>query len=89
MAKKKKKKKKKGPPNHASHLRRGYKTAKDVMAYVKILEECVGEMKALSRSMKDNNLDKVRLDGVMKLDRALVQTNGFLKHLEFSVNEAM
>lgn len=80
--------KSKKPGGHAAHLRRGDKSLADVRRYAEELRGRAVELAALAQAMQESGLDKVHLDGVTKLDRALPEIDTFLTYLESGISEA-
>ena len=80
--------KSKKPGGHAAHLRRGDKTLADVRRYAEELRGRAAELSALAQAMQESALERVHLDGVTKLDRALPEIDSFLTYLETGISEA-
>lgn len=78
----------KKPAGHAAHLRRGDKSIAEVRRYADELRGRAVELAALAQAMQESGLDKVYLDGVTKLDRALPEIDSFLTYLESGISEA-
>lgn len=78
----------KKPGGHAAHLRRGDKSIAEVRRYADELRGRAAELSALAQAMQESRLDKVHLDGVTKLDRALPEIDSFLTYLESGISEA-
>jgi hypothetical protein len=76
------------PARHAAHLRRGDKSLADVRRYADELRGRAAELSALAQAMQESGLEKVHLDGVTKLDRALPEIDSFLTYLETAIGEA-
>ena len=69
-------------------MRRGDKSIAEVRRYADELRGRAVELSALAQSMQESGLDKVHLDGVTKLDRALPEIDTFLTYLESGISEA-
>ena len=72
---------------HASQLRRGEKSSKDLRLYTETLRKQVGDLLALAQAMDEMELDSVRMDGVMKIDQGLKKIDEFIGKLEYAINE--
>lgn len=69
-------------------MRRGYKSIAEVRRYADELRGRAAELAALAQAMRESGLEKVHLDGVTKLDRALPEIDTFLTYLESGISEA-
>lgn len=72
---------------HPSELRWGEKSEEEIRRYVQQLRDQAAELEALADAMRESGLEKVRLDGVTKVERAARQIDLFLGYLEAAVGE--